>query len=178
MTFEHLNTIFHHVRGKHKQPFTFWYCVDNFYPWKDIVGKKVLKLRSIAVLRYSNKEIEKTPLLLVVTYEGTMFNFFHVLKIRVIFCFIFTQYKYLWNFLYVAGKKLRIRDENNMMVDVKQGAEERSSLGRKLLFSRYSGNQKVRRTEHLGRVYIIAVLHTFNWICCEIPSQVPLSAAD
>ncbi len=48
MTFEHLNTICHHVRGK---PFTFWYCVDNFYPWKDIVGKKVSKLRSIAELR-------------------------------------------------------------------------------------------------------------------------------
>ncbi len=31
--------------------FTFWYCVDNFYPWKDIVGKKVSKLRSIAELR-------------------------------------------------------------------------------------------------------------------------------
>ncbi len=26
-------------------------CVDNFYPWKDIVGKKVSKLRSIAELR-------------------------------------------------------------------------------------------------------------------------------
>ncbi len=37
---------FHHARWKQKQPFTFWYCVDNFYPWKDIVGKKVL--RSIA----------------------------------------------------------------------------------------------------------------------------------
>ena len=51
MTFKHLNTIFHHVTGKHNQPFTFWYCVDNFYPWKDIVGKKVSKLRSIAELR-------------------------------------------------------------------------------------------------------------------------------
>ncbi len=51
MTFEQLNTIFHHLRGKHKQPFTFWYFVDNFYPWKDIVGKKVSKLRSIAELR-------------------------------------------------------------------------------------------------------------------------------
>jgi hypothetical protein len=51
MTFEHLNTIFHHVRGKHKQPFTFLYCVDSFYPWKDIVEKKVSKLRSIAELR-------------------------------------------------------------------------------------------------------------------------------
>ncbi len=48
MTFEHLNSSFHHVRGKHKQPFTFWYCVDNFYPWKDIIGKKVSKLRFIA----------------------------------------------------------------------------------------------------------------------------------
>jgi len=26
-------------------------CVNNFYPWKDIVGKKVSKLRSIAELR-------------------------------------------------------------------------------------------------------------------------------
>jgi hypothetical protein len=50
-TLEYPNTIFHHVRGKHKQPFTFWYCVDNFYPWKDIVGKKVSKLRSIPELR-------------------------------------------------------------------------------------------------------------------------------
>jgi hypothetical protein len=60
MTFEHLNTIFHHVRGKHKQPFTFWYCIDNFYPWKDIVGKKVSKLRSVTELRaftvYSDKK--------------------------------------------------------------------------------------------------------------------------
>jgi hypothetical protein len=40
MTCEHLNTIFHHVRGKHKQPFT-----------KDIIGKKVSKLGSIAELR-------------------------------------------------------------------------------------------------------------------------------
>jgi hypothetical protein len=51
MMLEHLKTIFYHVRGKHKQPFTFRYCVDNFYPWKDIVGKKVSKLRSIAELR-------------------------------------------------------------------------------------------------------------------------------
>ena len=36
--------IIHHARWKQKQPFTFWYCVDNFYPWKDIVGKKVSKL--------------------------------------------------------------------------------------------------------------------------------------
>ncbi len=28
-----------------------WYCVDNFYSWKDTVGKKVPKLRSIAELR-------------------------------------------------------------------------------------------------------------------------------
>ncbi len=49
MTFEHLNTIFHHARDK--QPFTFWYCVDNFYSWKDITGKKVSKLSSIAELR-------------------------------------------------------------------------------------------------------------------------------
>jgi hypothetical protein len=50
MTFEHLKTIFHYVKGKHKQPFTFWYCVDKFYPWKDIVGKKVSKLKPIAEL--------------------------------------------------------------------------------------------------------------------------------
>jgi hypothetical protein len=28
-----------------------FYFFDNFYPWKDIVGKNVLKLRSIAELR-------------------------------------------------------------------------------------------------------------------------------
>ncbi len=39
---------FHRARWKQKQSFTFWYCVDNFYPWKDIVGKKVSKLRFIA----------------------------------------------------------------------------------------------------------------------------------
>jgi hypothetical protein len=48
MTFEHLNTIFYHVRN----------CVDNLYPWKDIAGKKVSKLRSIAELRafYGNMQ--------------------------------------------------------------------------------------------------------------------------
>ncbi len=51
MTFEYLYTIIAHARVKHKQLFTIWYCVDNFYPWKDIVGKKVSKLRSIAELR-------------------------------------------------------------------------------------------------------------------------------
>ncbi len=51
MTFEYFNTKFHRDRWKQKQPFTFRYCVDNFYPWKDIVGKKVSKLRSIAELR-------------------------------------------------------------------------------------------------------------------------------
>ncbi len=51
MTFEYFNTKFHRDRWKQKQSFTFWYCVDNFYPWKDIVGKKVSKLRSIAELR-------------------------------------------------------------------------------------------------------------------------------
>ena len=57
MTFEYFNTKFHRARWKQKQPFTFWYCVDNFYPWKDIVGKKVSKLRSIAELGafYGNK---------------------------------------------------------------------------------------------------------------------------
>ncbi len=51
MTFEYFNTKFHRDRWKQKQPFSFCYCVDNFYPWKDIVGKKVSKLRSIAELR-------------------------------------------------------------------------------------------------------------------------------
>ncbi len=51
MTFEFFNTIFHRARWKQNQPFTFWYCVDNFYPWKDIVAKKLSKLRSIAELR-------------------------------------------------------------------------------------------------------------------------------
>ncbi len=46
-TFEYFNTKFHRDRWKQKQPFTFWYCVNNFYPWKDIVGKKVSNLRSI-----------------------------------------------------------------------------------------------------------------------------------
>jgi hypothetical protein len=36
---------------KAKAAFYFWYCVDNFYPWKDIFGKKVSKWRSIAELR-------------------------------------------------------------------------------------------------------------------------------
>jgi hypothetical protein len=51
MTFEYFDTKFHRARWKQKQSFTFWYCVDNFYPWKDIVGIKVSKLRSIAELR-------------------------------------------------------------------------------------------------------------------------------
>ncbi len=51
MTFEFFTTKLHRARWKQKQTFTFWYCVDNFYPWKDIIGKKVLKLGSIAELR-------------------------------------------------------------------------------------------------------------------------------
>jgi hypothetical protein len=51
MTFEFFTTKFYRARWKQKQPFTFFNCVDNFYPWKDIVGKKVSKLRSIAELR-------------------------------------------------------------------------------------------------------------------------------
>ncbi len=51
MTFEYFNTEFHRDKWKQKQSFTFWYCVVNFYPWKDIVGKKVSKLRSIAEQR-------------------------------------------------------------------------------------------------------------------------------
>ena len=51
MTFEYFNTKFHLTIWKQKQPFTFWYRIDNFYPWKDIVRKKVSKLRSIAELR-------------------------------------------------------------------------------------------------------------------------------
>jgi hypothetical protein len=50
MTFEFFNK-FHRDRWNQKKPFTFWYCVHNFYLWKDIVGKKVSKLRSIAELR-------------------------------------------------------------------------------------------------------------------------------
>jgi hypothetical protein len=42
---------FHRARWKQKQSFTFWNCVDNCYLWKDIVRKKVSKLRSIAELR-------------------------------------------------------------------------------------------------------------------------------
>ncbi len=48
MIFEYFNTKFHCDRCKQ---FTFWYCVNIFYPWKDIVGKKVSKLRFIAGLR-------------------------------------------------------------------------------------------------------------------------------
>ncbi len=51
MTLEFFTTKFHRAGWKQKQPFTFWCCVDNFYPWKDIVGIKVSKLRSIAELR-------------------------------------------------------------------------------------------------------------------------------
>ncbi len=29
-------TIFPRARGKHKQPFTFWCCFHNYYPWNDI----------------------------------------------------------------------------------------------------------------------------------------------
>ncbi len=36
---------------KAKAAFYFFICVDNFYPWKDIVRKKVSKLRSFAELR-------------------------------------------------------------------------------------------------------------------------------
>ncbi len=51
MTFEFFTTKFYRARRKQKQPYIFLYCVDNFYFWKDIVGKKVSKLRSIAELR-------------------------------------------------------------------------------------------------------------------------------
>jgi hypothetical protein len=49
MTFEYFNTKSHRDRWKQKQPFTFWYCFVNFYPWKDIVGKKMSKLRAFYV---------------------------------------------------------------------------------------------------------------------------------
>ncbi len=49
MTFEYLYTIITHARVKNKQLFTIWYCVDNFYPRKDIVRKKESKLRSIGI---------------------------------------------------------------------------------------------------------------------------------
>jgi hypothetical protein len=51
MTFKYFNTKLQHARLKAKAAFYFWYCVDNLYPWKDIVGKKVSKLWSIAELR-------------------------------------------------------------------------------------------------------------------------------
>jgi hypothetical protein len=58
----HISTTFFHKTvffskiffGKppsNKHPFTLSYCVNSFYIWKDIVGKKVSKLRSIAELR-------------------------------------------------------------------------------------------------------------------------------
>ncbi len=37
----YFNTKLHRDRWKQKKPFTFWYCVDNFYPWKDIVDVEV-----------------------------------------------------------------------------------------------------------------------------------------
>ncbi len=33
MTFEYFNTKIHRDRWRQKQPFTFLYCVDNFYLW-------------------------------------------------------------------------------------------------------------------------------------------------
>ncbi len=51
MTFEFFTTKFQHATWKQTQPVTFCYCVDNFIPWKDIIGKKVSKLRLIAELR-------------------------------------------------------------------------------------------------------------------------------
>ncbi len=48
--FEYFNTKFLCDRWKQKQPFTFWYCVGNFYPWKVIIGEKMSKLRSLAEL--------------------------------------------------------------------------------------------------------------------------------
>jgi len=61
MIFALIDTKFHQARWKQKRPFTFWYCVDNFYPWEDIVGKKVSKLRSIAELRalYGNPLVNR-----------------------------------------------------------------------------------------------------------------------
>ncbi len=46
---------------KAKAAFYFLYCVDNFYPWKDIIGKKVSKLRSIAEHRAFYGTALKTP---------------------------------------------------------------------------------------------------------------------
>ncbi len=52
MTFEYFNTKFHRDESKSSLLLFDIICsVDNFYPWKDIVGKKVSKLRSIAELR-------------------------------------------------------------------------------------------------------------------------------
>ncbi len=45
---------------KAKAPFTVGYCVDNFYPWKDIIRKNVSKLRSIAELRAFYGNLFKT----------------------------------------------------------------------------------------------------------------------
>ena len=66
MTFEYLYTIITHARVKHKQPFSIGYCVDNFYYWKDIEGKKVSKLRYIAELRAFDGRVTVTQTPLIV----------------------------------------------------------------------------------------------------------------
>jgi hypothetical protein len=86
MTFEFFNTKFRRARWKQKQPFTFCYCVDNFYP-EDIVWKKVSKLRSIAELRaFYGRHKNKMSSSKKLTCKGTlrqMFIRFHTLEMLV-----------------------------------------------------------------------------------------------
>ncbi len=96
---EFFNTKFHRDRWKQKQPFTFWYCVDNFYPWKDIIWIKVSKFRSIAELRafygmnlLSKVEIPEETLPLIFTqllasriWIKKLLSFEHVRKIQTVF---------------------------------------------------------------------------------------------
>jgi hypothetical protein len=71
MTSEHLNTIFLHVRGKHKQLFTFW---GQLLSLERYHRKKVSKLRSIAELRAFSgtpKVLEKTKETIFTNYVNT-----------------------------------------------------------------------------------------------------------
>jgi hypothetical protein len=72
-------------------------------------------------------------------------------------------------YLYVVGKTLRVKEGKKgeeKWFDVKQGAEERSSLGRKLLFSRYSGNQQVIHIFQT-QVNFIIMEHYFPVVICN-----------
>ncbi len=76
MTFEFFTTKFHRARWQQKEPFTFGYCVNNFYPWKDIVGKKVWKLRSIAELHCKSEDLRKYFYQVYGTLQIALVHFF------------------------------------------------------------------------------------------------------